>query len=91
MGYLKCRYCGDNGYYDNFQPTPQGWVWNKTYGSERKIYCSMECLKADNLIYPLSDESKTNSSIENSGDSDSAMGGDNDTGANYNAITGEQC
>ena len=48
MGNQTCSQCGISGYYDNYQSTPQGWVWNKSYGLGRKIFCSNKCLNEFN-------------------------------------------
>ncbi len=44
MSDFTCNHCGKSGARrSSYDPTPSGWVWNKSYGFGRKLYCSNKC------------------------------------------------
>jgi hypothetical protein len=48
MSDYTCHYCGKGGYKSgNYDPTPKGWVYNKSFGFG-KLFCSNKCLNEFN-------------------------------------------
>jgi hypothetical protein len=46
---ITCNWCGKEVARPNtYSGVPQGWVWNKSFGFGRKIFCSNKCLSEYN-------------------------------------------
>ena len=48
----NCSNCGKVGYPSggqSYDQTPSGWVWNKSFGFGRKLFCSNRCLDEYNV------------------------------------------
>ncbi len=46
---ITCNWCGkDVARPSTYSGVPQGWVWNKSFGFGRKIFCSNKCLSEYN-------------------------------------------
>lgn len=49
MSDYSCYHCGKEGYKSgNYDPTPKGWVYNKSFGFGAKLFCSKKCLNEFN-------------------------------------------
>jgi hypothetical protein len=68
MSDYSCYHCGKEGYKSgNYDPTPKGWVYNKSSGFElgAKIFCSNKCLNEFNSQNSKNSEKSNNSSEDN--------------------------
>jgi hypothetical protein len=63
MSDYSCYHCGKEGYKSgNYDPTPKGWVYNKSFGFGAKLFCSNKCL---NEFNSQNSEKSNNSSEDN--------------------------
>ena len=63
MSDYTCYSCGKGGYKSgNYDPTPTGWVYNKSFGIGAKLFCSNKCL---NDFNSQNSEKTSNKSEEN--------------------------
>lgn len=62
MSDYKCNWCGKGASRGtDYDGTPSGWVWNKSYGTGRKVFCSNKCLNEFNAQNSSSSSQKDSS------------------------------
>jgi hypothetical protein len=78
-----CSYCGKSGYGTpgsgpmTAAIEPKGWVWNKSFGFGRKVFCSNKCLNEFNNGNASNNNSSSNKDIESNSQASEAKAQEN--------------